>query len=53
MHEKNKIIIHSNLSTTVTLGREESGHCREVAVSEGSTVLKPFKPRHPHTNSPN
>ena len=38
MHEKNKIIMHSNLSTMATLGREESGRCREVAVSGGSTV---------------
>ena len=28
-----------NLSTTATLGTEESGHCGEVAVSGGSTVV--------------
>ena len=28
-----------NLSTTATLGTEESGHCGEVAVSRGSTVV--------------
>ena len=53
MHEKNKIIIHLNFSIMATLGRGESGRCREVAVSGGSTVLKSFKPQYPHTNSPN
>jgi len=28
-----------NLSTTATSGTEESGHCGEVAVSGGSTVV--------------
>ena len=30
--------IQLNLPTTATLGTEESGRCREVAVSGGSTV---------------
>ena len=36
--------VQLNLFTTPTLGTEESGCCREVAVSSGSTVLK--KPLH-------
>ena len=28
-----------NISTTATLGREESDHCGEVAVSGGLTVI--------------
>ena len=36
--------VQLNLCTTPTLGTEESGCCREVAVSIGSTVLK--KPLH-------
>ena len=32
-------MVQLKLSTRATLGTEESGHCREVAVSGGSTVL--------------
>ena len=31
-------LIQLNFSATATLGREESGRCREVAVGQGSTV---------------
>ena len=31
-------LIQLNFSTTATLGREESGRCREVAFGEGSTL---------------
>ena len=32
------MVVQLHLSTTVTMGTEKRGRCREVAVSEGSTA---------------